>query len=205
MKKKLTLLLLTSLLLTACAPVHLVREVSSRKTESGKMVKKSVKKKKHSDTTTTTEEEKEVVTEAYTYTYKSKSDMPDQRHTHTLTYQGDKFLTIKMEVIQPYDEQTTATLKNHSLEEVRALLKKQMDVNPDIQKLKTVRGVALDIDVTENYEAKVTFTFDIPNIDRDALSEVGSSFGDLSRMTRLTPKLYIAALKREGATKIIQQ
>ncbi len=206
MKKKVMGLLLASLLLTACAnsPLQNLSKLDSE-TEKTSASKKE-KTTSSQEVTTQTEEEsttktEAVVTETYTYQYDTKSGAPTQTHSHTLTYQGDKFITIKMEVVQPLDETNKANAQTYPLDEARAIIVEKMNENEDIKMLKSVKGVTLNVDLTENYEVKVNISFDMATLDKKALSAVGGSFGDMSIVTDLSPSLYIAQLKLQGAKK----
>ncbi|MFC3927353.1 SP0191 family lipoprotein [Streptococcus caprae] len=182
MKKLLIgLTLLGCLLLVACAKTQTQSEST---TASFKVV-----------------EEKEQ-TESYRYT--QDVDGFSQEIIETVTYKGEAFKTLKLELRQPLNDETKTMIASQGLESLKPNLIKAIEEETVIQQLKAVAGVSVSVDVPNETDMVVVVSIDMTTADLTALSKVEGIGFDFTALEDTTPADYISQLKSLGATQVKQ-
>lgn len=199
MRKKIIPLLLSCLLLTACS------FWKSDKTNQAQAPKKvsTVQTTESSTTeTSTTESSSADVEKTEAYQYESTEGGVKQVIKETLVYKGEKFTKMELHITQEPDAATKERLSGLDFSVVRTQLLEHLDQQAFMQQLKSISGLVVSTDVTQDYHIIIDIKIDMATIDLKALSNVEGVGADFTGLANVTPSAYILGLKLRGAVQV---
>lgn len=176
---------LAFLSLTACAQVADQEEVT---TAPFKVVEKK--------------EEPVVQEETVTYEYQQDVEGIKQTVREVLTYKGEEFLKLDLELRQPLDVSTKDLIAKQGLDKIKPDFIKLIEEEQFIKDIKAVKGVTVGIDVPTDQDMLVSLKLDMLTADLAALSKIEGIGFDFMALKDTTPQEYIRFLEELGAKKL---
>lgn len=173
------ILLLSLMLLSACSP-------KSTTTET-----------KTTETTTVA-----IKQETKTFQYKENLSGLEQTVTETVSYTGDSFDKLHLEVTQAFDQTTITSLQNQDFETMKKTLLEKLENQEAVKQFRQVEGANLTLDMTKDKGVQISINIDMKKIDLDKLSQVQGLGIDFTELEKVTPEQYINLLKENGATEL---
>ncbi|MFC3932603.1 SP0191 family lipoprotein [Streptococcus dentapri] len=126
----------------------------------------------------------------------SSTSGTDATITETVTYDGDEYKTIKMVIAQSLPDD----IKGRDINDVRGALP-ELEKSNTIQDLKKVKGVTVNLEVTDDYQLKYNITYDMKSLDKSALNNtIAPLYFD--ELQKVTPLEYVLLLFKEGGTSV---
>lgn len=188
MKKVLLLLstLLLSLGLVAC---------SDKKNETPKPTKpktESVKPKEEVADDT-------VYTKTLTY---ERGTTVKQQGRETITYKGKEILSLDVQLVQPFDDNTKANLSQYDLQTVKPDVIASLEKDPTLSQLLGKSGLTTSFDISDAYDLIINMHIDMATVNIEELKKIENFSYDFAGLENTTPRRYIAALTIRGAEEV---
>lgn len=195
--KKLALLLLSGLfILTSCVVPKKEANESSSSASSSKTTASS------STETSSSSEAEDNTEKTRVFTYQQEVSGLTQNMTITTTYKGSEFIRVKIDILQPFDDETLSILKQQDINTVRQNAIPAMEQAPEFTALKNIEGVDVKVDISDNYEFLCTLDIDMATVDLEAASQE-PTYGDMFEALKdVTPSEYFLGLSLIGAEEV---
>lgn len=200
MKKNLWVIVIATLVLTACTasntqkkadpPANTVSKSSKPKTREQRIVASS-----------SSIEERET-SESYQYEVESEGERQIVRKS--IVYKGEKFLKLDVHITHKATEATKESFAGYEFETVKGEMISYLENKPEMQQIRAMKGVVVGMDVTADYDVIVHLQLDMQQVDLESLASIEGLGSDFHLLKDITPAEYILGLKLNGATAVTQ-
>jgi lipoprotein len=170
MKKSVVLLMASLAVLAACGQQSHSGKAGSNQSVQSKAKDKSVTK---------------------SYQLNQKVQGLDQTMTLTVTYAGKKYEKVNIAISQNLPEEAKSALAGQDLSSLQEEVSKSFKQSSGVDKLEQVKGIQVNVKVTEKGTVDIDFVIDPTNLDYDTASKVPTYGPIFSQMKSQTPEEFI--------------
>lgn len=194
MKKLFILVISASVLLTGCVVPKFGKHRPKVPAESKVAKTSSSSSSSSSDSSTSASSESTAIV--------SKTlvgDLKGIHHRDTVTYQGDKLLKLRMELLSNLSEEASGAAATMSPEEMTAIIREGMESEPNYVEAKNMEGVTIEYSVTADKKLQAIVDLDFEKMDVAKVASL-SFFKDLglNDIKDVSPSMFILGMKLGG-------
>ncbi|MBP2622228.1 SP0191 family lipoprotein [Streptococcus panodentis] len=186
MKKIMTLFTLALLFLTGCTFTN--KNSTASDTESP-----SSSKKASSSSSSSSSESTEVVSKTLV------GYIQGVHHRDTITYQGEKILNLRLELLADLPEDMAAASADRTPEELTAIIQEGLKSNPQVAELQAIEGFKLEYSVSADRKFQTNIEMDFQKLNDEQLDKIASDKElGLNDFKGLTSERFILGMKLNG-------
>ena len=181
MKKSVVLLMASLAVLTACGQQSNGGKAGGNQSVQSESKEKSITK---------------------SYQLNQKVQGLDQTMTLTVTYKGKKYEKVNIAISQNLPEDAKEYLAGQDLSSLQEEVSKSFKQSSGVDKLEQVKGIEVQVKVTEKGTVDIDFIIDPTTLDYDAAAKV-PTYGPLfKQMKSQTPEEFIKSFQDEGGKEV---
>ncbi|WP_297665476.1 SP0191 family lipoprotein [uncultured Streptococcus sp.] len=192
MKKLFILVISASVLLTGCVVPKFGKHRPKAPAES-KVAKTSSSSSPSDSSTSASSESTAIVSKTLV------GDLKGIHHRDTVTYQGDKLLKLRMELLSDLPEEASGAAATMSPEEMTAIIREGMESEPNYVEARNMEGVTIEYSVTADKKLQAIVDLDFEKMDVAKAASL-SFFKDLglNDIKDASPSMFILGMKLGG-------